>query len=289
MTVCENEDTLEYTPFNDTNEPRTQQFRIGFTTAKAAMDTIQIDPYRQGVSIRNDRHRFLGMAPKLGTGHPCHFLGQKTIGQPRDFTEYENDPAWLEIPEFNPVWYIQDPNYPLPIINNQGPMEEEAAIIMPFTIPARKDSVPVASYFPRGVHANLGSGNTSVDPQGGNNVIEQCVSYDLPLTPNAFLDEGDEYHGTLLENSVHVEGFVPFVQRAIEPFNDTEDEVLVRQIQTTDPSFISALHALDYDLSEDIRGTFKKKSATAGSSVYGPEAARYGTDSIAYSGLVRGG
>lgn len=92
-----------------------------------------------------------------------------------------------------------------------------------------------------------------------------------------------------LANSIIVEGFTPVTIRNLDPFDDTRDERLVEQLQTTNQEFIAAVKQLDFDLSEDIRGTFDRKSATAGGDIYGPTASRYGTDSIAYRGLIRGG
>lgn len=91
-----------------------------------------------------------------------------------------------------------------------------------------------------------------------------------------------------LEGAIKIDGFFTESQNNLSPFNDTTDEEIVVQIQTADSDMLAVLKSLDYDLSEDIRGSFTRKSATAGVSSYGPQAARYGTDSIAYANLVRG-
>lgn len=285
---CENADSLEFTPFNDTDQPRIQQMIIGFETAKQGMNTIQIDPYRQGVSIRTPRHLYIGMQPKMGSGHPCHFTRVNTIGQSRDFTQFEESPLFEELPRFNPVWYLTDPTYPYPIVFNQGPQQVEESVVEPFTIPFRMPG-DVQKYYVRGVHANIGSGNPDVELGGGNDIIEQCIEYNPPLTIDPFLDEGQAYFGDgPIQDDIVLEGYVPYVQRNIDPFNDTKDESIVARLNTSDAAFINAVKQLDFDLSEDIRGSFSKKSATAGSVVYGDTCGRYGTDSIAYLDTFRG-
>ena len=52
--------------------------------------------------------------------------------------------------------------------------------------------------------------------------------------------------------------------------------------------FIAKLKLLHIELDDDIRETYTQKSATAGYSVYGPQQSLYGTDSIAFTGWLRG-
>jgi hypothetical protein len=91
-----------------------------------------------------------------------------------------------------------------------------------------------------------------------------------------------------VDGAIKIDGYVSYPQTLLQVFNDTRDEQIAEQLQTTDADMLSALQDLDYDLSEDIRGTFGKRSASAGSSVYGPNMASYGTDSIAFSNMLRG-
>jgi len=533
-TINENEDFEggQFTPFQDTDTPRVQKAIQNFANATQGYDTAQINQYRQGVSIRTSRHLFETTQPKIWAGNLGHAVRVITIGQARDFTEFEDDPKFEELPEFNPSWYIEDEDYPFPIIFNNGPQQEEEAIVEPFTIPFRKAN-PFGNFVPRTPKAGLEDGNNFDNYDGGTNRVEQFIEYNQPRTARFFLDEGVEYwgptayatvfgaatsyeptasyifdntsldltdtgynltlaSGTLaygaglprsetvtnslvldnftvltgatdstlqvtgaisvqgfvnvseqesqylfviggdtssaaendnilfavimstifnriiythqtsaaqtlaqvsgnyawslnnwfhfavtrtengfvriysdgvllgqgqttpptaggspqqflqvggvylgaavppygaefsgsiaglkfhdtvlseeqifaeyaagfpyesgrddaaLRQSVKVDGYVAFIQRDADPFDDTGDERIVEQISTTDATFISRLKELDFDLSEDIRGTFTKKSAAAGGDVYGPDSARYGTDSIAYRGLIRG-
>lgn len=278
---------LEFTPFNDTDQPRVEQLVLAHRNTKDGLDTSLIDPYRQGVSVRTNRHRYLGMQPKIGSGNPQHFTNTVTIGQPRDFTQFENDRKFSETPAFNPVQYITDPDsYPYPLQFNDGLQQSETATMEPLTLPSFKPgSAPTSAYQTYGFHGSLEDGNESVHLGKGNSRIEQFVDYDLsPRVSVPFLDEGEEYFA-----SVRIEGFVCESIAQIEPYSDIEDEEIIRQLSTNDTDFLEAVRSLDFDLSEDIRGTFRKKSASAGISyVYGQKAGQYGTDSVAFANLVRG-
>lgn len=287
-TINENEDFAggQFFPFQDTDAPRVQKAVQNFVSATQGYDTTVFDVYRQGVSIRTSKHLYSTTQPKIWAGNLNHAVRIVTIGQARDFTEFENSPKFEELPEFNPQWYIEDQTYPFPIVFNNGPQQEEEAIIEPFSIPFRKaDSF--GNFVPRTPKANLEDGNNFENYDGGSTRVQQFIEYNQPRTPRFFLDEGVEYFGPVT-NAVMIEGYVAFIQRDADPFDDTRDERIVEQISTSDATFISRLKELDFDLSEDIRGTFDKKSATAGGDVYGPDSARYGTDSIAYRGLIRG-
>jgi len=288
-TINENEDFAggQFVPFQDTDAPRVQKAIQNHANTTQGYNTAIYDQYRQGVSIRTSRHLFSTTQPKLWAGNLKHAVRVETIGQARDFTEFEDDPKFEELPKFSPVWYIQDENYPFPIVFNNGPQQEEEAIIEPFTIPFRKAN-PFGNFVPRTPKASLEDGNNFENYDGGTTRVEQFIEYNQPRTPRFFLDEGVEYFGENVATAIVIDGYVAFIQRDADPFDDTKDEQIVEQINTTDATFISRLKELNFDLSEDIRGTFSKKSATAGGDVYGPDSARYGTDSVAYRGLIRG-
>lgn len=121
----------------------------------------------------------------------------------------------------------------------------------------------------------------------------QLIPYASQLISDPFLDLGQRYFGAgSIEDMIVVEGYVDFIRTIIEPFNDLDDEKVVDQLALADTSqnalFISVLKKLDINLDEDIRQTYTQKSATAGYTIYGPNQARYGTDSVAYVGWSRG-
>lgn len=89
-------------------------------------------------------------------------------------------------------------------------------------------------------------------------------------------------------NAISTDGFVSAHEAKLKAYDDTSGEFLIKQLQGLDSEFLKALRALNYNLDEDVRKSYNKKSASAGSSVYGTNAAIYGTDSIAFSNLLRG-
>lgn len=285
-----------FTPFDDSQDQNRFIVAAISKQTKNGMDTSAFDAWRQGVELTQSKFVYGSSQPKFWVGNTKGYGNLITYGQARSWTEYENTTSFddLTIP-FNPVLFITlGQNYPVPIYFNDGPMEEEEAIIEPFTIPFRKD--PVAGFDPpRQIHGSLEDGN-SRDPYNfgrNTNRISSFIPYDPPLTQEPFLDAGQEYVGVTLQNSIVIEGFVPFIQRESEPFNDTRDEEIVKEITLTlnnvnDIQFLAALNSLKFDLEDDIRDSFFQKSAPCGNDVYGTNQAIYGTDSIAYVGLNRG-
>jgi len=286
---------LRFTPFDDS-----QQVAVGILAAirsqvSSGYITKNIDPYRQGVEITSGKYLYNSTQPKLWAGNIFQIVNISTFGQARSWTEYTNNEIYDDmIIDFDPVQYINSgKNYPFPIYFNNGPMQEEEAIIEPFTIPYRKDYIWGANP-PRGVHAELEDGNNFADPKKGSSFIKQFIDYNPPLDPYYFLDDGQQYFGTSVTSSVIINGYSPILIRNIDPFNDTNDEKIVAQISSSlddtvaNMDFIAKLKLLHIELDDDIRETYTQKSATAGYSVYGPQQSLYGTDSIAFTGWLRG-
>lgn len=302
----------EFNAYDDSKISSPAIIRIGFEPEEviaifnqsgSGMNTTAFDKLRQGVEMRLPKHVYGGTQPKLWAGNllqrPRTFL---PYGEARTWTEYENTTEYYDntIP-FNPVQYIQSQNnnintYPFPIYFNDGPQEGQEAIMEPLTIPFRAATSYVEGAFPaRRPKGNLEDGNPTPDIPQSNNRVYQFIEYNSPLTPDPYLDAGQEYIGAgSIEDAIIREGYVDFVLRLGDPFNDREKVIsIVKElyIETSTPegqAFASAILKLDIGLDDDIRGSYTQKSATAGYDVYGPGQARYGTDSIAYSGWGRG-
>ena len=286
---------LRFTPFDDSQQISVDVLVAIRNQSYSGYDTRNIDAYRQGVEISSAKYLYNTTQPKLWAGNIFQIVNLTTYGQARSWTEYSNNEIYNDrIIEFNPVQYIlEQQNYPFPIYFNNGPTQEEEAIVEPFTIPFRKDYIWGAKP-PRQIHAEYENGNNFADPQKGSSVIKQFIEYNPPLDPYYFLDDGQQYFGTVLTQSIRIEGYSPILIRNIDPFNDTNDEKIVAQIScslsntTANVDFIAQLKLLHLELDDDIRETYTQKSATAGYSVYGPKQAIYGTDSIVYNGWLRG-
>lgn len=293
------ETDLEYIPYNDSDPLGVfnKALILLTTPTSGGMDTSPIDRLRQGVEIRTPKHLLNTNQPKIWAGNFDHVTRITTLGQPRSWSEYQNNISWYDNTiEFNPVLYITNQeDYPYPIYFNNGPQQGEEAAIEPLTIPYRLDKSAVEGAYP--IHrpkGNLEDGNPDSELPQANSRIFQFIPYDSAITQNPFLDGGQQYIGNgSVVDSIIIEGYVNFVRRVIEPFDDTEDEEIVKQLQIDTSSiegqdFITQLKLLSIELDEDIRGDYTQKSATAGYTVYGPEQARYGTDSLAYIGWLRG-
>lgn len=193
-------DNVGYEPFDDRPaEPLKVQKQLLSENTKDSIDTRAIDAYRQGVSIRSYRDKFIGNQPKLGSGHPCHFTDVQVYGQSRDYTHYTETSAYTDGPErFNPVEFIQQGEaYPLPIELSGGPKEREEASVEPLEIPFKKSSV-VGPYIARQIHGNFETGNEDIEPGKGNDEISQLIAYDSAPISHFFLDEGTKYYGKSL-------------------------------------------------------------------------------------------
>jgi len=199
-TINENEsiESEEFFAFNDTDRPRVEEAINNFASASQGIDTTLIDPFRQGVELTTHKQVYNTTQPKIWAGNLKHRVKLTTYGQARDFTQYDNSPNFLEKPIFDPVWYIEDPTYPHPIIFNDGPMQEEEAIVEPFSIPFRIKNSAEGPYYPHSVRGSLEDGNNLDSLDGGTTRIEQFVEYNAPKTARFFLDEGQAYFGTQL-------------------------------------------------------------------------------------------
>jgi hypothetical protein len=293
---------LEYFPYNDVDPVNSQADAISIytTTGSGGMDTSATDGLRQGSEIRTNKHLFKSNQPKMWSGNFKHATRITTFGQFRSWSEYQNDISYYDnVIEFDPVLYITSQkngfdSYPYPIYFNNGPQQAEEAVIEPLTKPFRLiQSVAEGAYPIHRPKGNLEDGNPDLNLPQGNSRILQLIPYASQLISDPFLDLGQRYFGAgSIEDMIVVEGYVDFIRTIIEPFNDLDDEKVVDQLALADTSqnalFISVLKKLDINLDEDLRQTYTQKSATAGYTIYGPNQARYGTDSVAYVGWSRG-
>ncbi len=290
---------LEFFPFND-SEPFKSDIQLLLSTSlitPGGMNVSASDGLRQGVEIRTNRHLFSSNQPKIWAGNFEHATRITTFGQFRSWTEYQNSITWNDnIIDFNPVLYITNQDtYPYPIYFNNGPQQGEEAVIEPLTSPYRLDQSVIEGAWP--IHrpkGNIEEGNSDQALPYAYSRMFQFIPYNPPITPNPFLDAGQQYLGDgPITDDIIIEGYVDYTRRVIEPFDDTEDEEIVKQLDIDTSTaegqdFIAQLKLLSIELDEDIRGDYTQKSAAAGYTVYGPEQARYGTDSVAYVGWLRG-
>lgn len=283
--------TGSVTPFDDSR----QVFRkVATTSNNPNINTSGSDPYRMGVELRDFKDIYNSSQPKLWggsfnqTGGITHEQEIVTYGQALSFTSFFGTSMWSEKPKFNPVTYINQPtDYPLPIIFNDGPQQEQEAIIEPFTTPQRFNTVESYDVAHK-VRGNLEDGN-ALDGRGkGNSMVEQFTDYAQPISPRPWLEEGEERWGDQQTPAIVREGYLTKIQRKLAPWTDQINGYLKPQVLGfSDSSMSGALEALSIDNNNDIR-PLGKRSCAAGWTVYGPGAARVGTDSLAFLGRIRG-
>lgn len=291
---CNNSDTElhGFSPFNDAYE----QTRIGRVQQNSSVttdgiDTTGIDRFRQGVEISTDKMTTLGTLPKIWSGNICGFSKVNTYGQFNSYVEYSARNSFDDrLTKFSPIQFILDREfYPYPLIFNDGPQEKEELAIEPLTIAYRKNSnedVKDMVHMPR---AFIDQGN----------LIEQKELYYYPQSAECnyfFLDQGTTYYGdsAILANKIMVPGYKSFDHDCINPFDDTRsngpNHPLTKLLRTSDVDLIKLLtsSSMDWNLDEDLREEYGYRSMSAGSTVYGPNMRRYGTDSITYANTTRG-
>ena len=271
----------EFTPFDDSQ----QVIYIPTDADTGGTDTSGIDAYRQGVEIKTNKQRFFSTQPKIWSGDFDHVVDLHVLGQARSFVEFDNSPLFQDLPEFDPVSFIVlGLDYPLPIVFNDGPQEEEETIIMPLTIPYRKNSNEGPFYAHR-VAGQLEDGNNFDTIFGNSNRTTQFKDYLNPLQQRYFLDEGEAIWGSV-SNGIVTDGYTFGQERLIRAFDDNQANALPRTTNATS-DLLAVLNTLDYNLGQDMRplGT---RSANANTFVYGRDSAIYGTDSITFLGTTRG-
>lgn len=273
---------MSFTPFDDS------QTKTRFPEPSGeGYDTSTWDNYRQGVEITNEKFRFLSTQPKFWAGVVGSQEKIITYGQPQGYVE--EDPVGLgskfkDLPLFDPSAYIVlGPNYPLPIVFNDGPIEQTAATIEPLAIPFKKHSNE-GPYYAHAIRGELEDGNDFDNPMfPASSRIEQFVDVRPPTNVLFFLDEGGGYFGNIRRDQ-----YIAGIDRRVIPFDDNLGNSPDVRLQTTN-SFMhmlikNSLNAVE----EDELLPYAKKSASAGYSYYGRDIGLYGTDSVAFGGWIRG-
>lgn len=272
----------EFTPFDDTQAV----IYIPTDEDTGGIDTREIDPYRQGTEIKTNRQRFAGTQPKIWAGGIDHVVDVSTIGQARSFVEYDNSLIFQDLPEFSAVAYISDPNYPLPIVMNDGPQQEEEAYMEPITIPFRKYT-PEGPFFAHRIAAAIEDGNNFDTIFQNANRTSQFEDYDEPLNNRYFLDEGVALWGEGdTDEKISTPGYTPATERLLAPYDDTTIDDIPQSLDATS-DLEQVLIQMKMNLDGDMRPA-RTRSANANTFVYGRDSNLYGTDSITFIGKTRG-
>jgi len=259
---------------------------------KDAMDSRVIDVFRQGVELTQQKYRFLSAAPKIWSGNIKHWVEPNLIGQEVDFTHFDSSNEYIEkeAKKWDPVSHLYDePNTAQ--LFNEGLQQQFRSSIDPFFIYGKKNSIEEAKSPITGIKSENSSRVEQVIRQNSAD-----ISY-LENTRPRFDDQG--------AGEISVVGIASFkttktnfwIDKTIPidtPFHDeidtkTELNPLIKQLTNPSADLISALISnSNLDLDETLEGNFEYRSATAGFVFSDRNNSRYGTDLIAFGGLVRG-
>lgn len=262
------------------------------TTSNPPMNTIMFDVYRQGVELRTTKDFYSSLQPKLwggnfeATGTISHKQNIHTYGQSVDYTEFFGSTTFKDLPKFNPLSYMTlGADYPFPIYFNNGPQEEQEAIIEPLTIPNR---FPTTELFPfRSFRANIEDGNSLDGFLNGNSVISQFINTEQPNSVRPFLDQGEMFIGDSQTEFIKIEGWISSEVRKEFPYKEENSNNLFNTLDINDSELLTAILSLSSSNAESLIKNPRLKSTAAGSVVYGAYN-NLGTDSIAFIGTIRG-
>ena len=210
-------------------------------------------------------------------------------------------PATVEylIDNGNIVEGLMDASQVYPIYMNGGPQFMEEAIIEPFPMPFRLNTNESPQELARGIFAFFEDGNYGDERRFGANQVEQMQYRDQPIMVRPYLEYGADFLIVTASGKTQVINIKPTAipdQTVIAKIKPWVDEPPAKYF----PQLLSALDLLsasinnvpfyynNYSLSDSNLQNRDQKSSTAGYSYYGPNMGYYGTDSIAFGGLLRG-
>lgn len=248
----------------------------------SSIETAAIDPYRQGVSLTQQKHYDAGTV-KIHAGEPGHVLRRNRYGMDKNFRP---DPGFEELDYFNPVDYLEaqefgeplyDGIFTFPIITGDNDQIENYwsdGIIEP--LPIRE----VASFFSiempfmaRGVRAGIMAGN-----EDSSRASEWILTVDefSERTNFGYLDLIDMF------GSYSTVGYFINEQPPLEPYVDRRLISSVSASSHHDAELIEAMTNMTGSTDNYIGPD--QRSATSGWTYDG---GMYpGTDSIAFGGMT---
>lgn len=257
--------------------------------------TIDIDGYRQGVELTQQKYFDAGLA-KIHAGEPGHVLRRNGFGMS---TNFRNDPRFEELDYFNPTLFLkaQALDSPLlfniitfPIITSDNDQIENFlfdGVIEPFTIRARASffniDVPFEAHEVKG--AVMG-GNT--DATWASDLVQTVYLYDLkqqiPFSDQfadsvAFAEQeaGQGHTSTIV-------GFFQHDKAPLAPFADTRFPRNAPLSMNYDSDMNAAISLMTGSTEGYINLAIGKRSATSGWDY--DNNSGVGTDSLTFGGLV---
>lgn len=283
--------TTSFVPWNDDYNANPQNLSEA-TSSNPPMNTLRIDQYRQGVEIRNSKDYFSAtprfFAGKLTPSGTISLPSQNIfgIGQLTGYSEFFSKTQFRDRAKFNPVAYILTSSTnpeTFPFFLSKGPQALQVAIIEPFPIKIKDNIEGLPSF--RGVHGSFDQGNKNY--KGGNDQISQFIQR-TSSSVIPYNDTGITIYGENPSNGIQHPGYITYASRSVQPFSDTSCFQDIKTTSRISGSIGNAMSELSGYRNEGLLPRGNKSSAAGPSAVYGPKQGYYGTDSIAFVGLIRG-
>ncbi len=259
------------------------------------IDTSEIDGYRQGVELTQQKHFDAGLA-KIHAGEPGHVLRRNRYGMDKNF---RTSAAFEELDYFDPVDFLQaqDVNSPLfnnvftfPIITSDNDQIENYVfdgVIEPLTIRAKASFFSIEVPFDaHDVKGAIMGGNT--DTTFASDAVQTVYFYDLRQQVG-FLDQYADSmtfaeQGLVASHASSVVGFFLHEKPKLAPFADTRFSRNAPTPTNYDAAMSAALSLMTGSTESYTNLAARKRSAPSGWDY--DTSSGIGTDSLSFGGMV---
>lgn len=254
------------------------------TSHTSGSNTTAIDHLRQGVEVTDDKHRYIGTLPKLGSGNDDHEISLITFGQSQEFLA---NTMFEELVRFDPVVYINDQDVLMfPLVQSNASVsdpERFGGFIEPLSMGSRDLLLSITEFEPYGIRAHLQDGND--DSFGSADRIMQSLEHtERRQVRDVYIDAAS----TVGSGSyISIPGEVIGDEKVIEPFDELQGPIRAIESGTlaliSSPSIRAVVSAMTGSASDSFM-PYGFKSQGAG---YTYDFNQIGTDSLAFGGLKR--
>lgn len=275
--------------------------RIIDVPSSASIDTSAIDKFRQGVSLRTNRHRFISTQPKMWVGDLSHKMQQQVFGSTGDLPDDTAfDDMHFDIDINRVIDLFETPTESVTTRfsaagDDDGTIENMNGVIEIFDI----REIVFHPGLKTVIHRQYGVfGNGNIDIRGNADQISQELDTDDKLFASPFTEIGRYklgFNGTYISENMYTSGATVYhpehveqetdIRRTISPFSDIRAATL-RVAQSTLSTERIAFHAVLLQLSgsTDIDELEHTRTFGAGFTYHGTA---HGMESIAFGGLMR--
>lgn len=207
---------MPFLPFNESPAP------IARSRSSGSINTSQLDPYRQGVELTEDKFYQLGPV-KIHSGETNHLVRQNSVGEPSE-SLFPNQTNFLEIDVFDVLTYMQrdvsnDVLSTFIAFRASRTVEWSVldGIIEPLTVrPLVTHTSLYSPIEPHIVRGNLEGANFSL-VINSDRVVQVQRFNEIHVGGDPLIDTVDAINGFPINIP-----FIPAYNRSIKPFDDSQ-------------------------------------------------------------------